>query len=70
MIDERTLLTIKRNSDVIEIQAQILEQAAKGVLDAIKERRSLARVRGNMVNMKKALDKIKEEFAEIVHVIE
>lgn len=69
MFDEEINTLLKRNSDMLEIQAEKLAQAARGIMDAIKFRNK-HRVLNNIVIVKQCLRKINEEFGEIEFLVE
>lgn len=69
MFDDEITLLLKRNSDVLEIQAEKLAQAARGIIDAVQTR-SKSRVFNNIIIIKSCLRKINEEFSEMEFLIE
>ena len=69
MFDDEIVTLLKRNSDVLEIQAEKLAQAARAVLSGIQEHNK-HRILNNILIMKKALRRINEEFDELEFLLD
>ena len=69
MFDDEVKTLIKHNSNIIEVQAQILEHNAQKILQCLEEK-SKHRLLNNLVNMKKTLDRINAKFNELRFLVD